>query len=165
MRYLQNMQYLGNKLRSDYDTCSSNKCSKLRYRGINTMHIRVKLMYDHDRTTHGHLTERFPSSIVNDIGQSSIGKVRQNHVALRMNTTFKEVLRKFLMGPSHHGTEREEEQQKKMSQNEEGSETEWIYTWVPCTIYPRETGRETEKHNHNRVPTKEKRGYICMKNA
>ena len=30
----------------------------------------------------------------------------------------------------------------------------------------RERERETEKHNDNRVPTKEKKkGYVCMKNA
>ena len=43
-----------------------------------------------------------------------------------------------------------------MSQNEEGSETEWYCTWVPCTVYlrererERERGRQTEKHHHNR---------------
>ena len=32
-----------------------------------------------------------------------------------------------------------------MSQNEEGSETEWIYALVPCTDYPKERERERER--------------------
>ena len=93
-----NVQHLGNHIRSDYDTCILNLCNKLRYRGIETMHVGIELLYDHSGITHWYLTQRFPSSTMNDSGQSSIGKVRQNHAAFRMNITFGEVLREVLTG-------------------------------------------------------------------
>ena len=52
-----------------------------------------------------------------------------------------------------------------MSQNEEGSETEWYCTWVPCTVYPREREREREGDKQkSTITTKKKKGKerICM---
>ena len=48
--------------------CTSEYHGKLRYRGIDTVHIGVKLLYEHDGTPQGYLTERFPSLSMNDIG-------------------------------------------------------------------------------------------------
>ena len=52
-----------------------------------------------------------------------------------------------------------------MSQNEEGSETEWICTWVPCADYERERERErekqAEKYHHKEYPKKGKEN-VCM---
>ena len=52
-----------------------------------------------------------------------------------------------------------------MSQNEEGSETEWICTWVPCVDYEREREREREKqakkYHHKEYPKKRKEN-VCM---
>ena len=62
------VQYLEYKIRSDNDTCTLEYRSKLRYRGINTVHIGVKLLYEHDGTPQRYLTKRFPSPSVNDIG-------------------------------------------------------------------------------------------------
>ena len=47
--------------------CTSEYRSKLRYIGIDTMHIGVKLLYEYDGTLQGYLTKRFPSRSVNDI--------------------------------------------------------------------------------------------------
>ena len=48
--------------------CTSECCDKFRYRGIDTVHVRVKLLNEHGGTSQGNLTKRFPSSSVNDIG-------------------------------------------------------------------------------------------------
>ena len=98
MCYLRNVKYLGYKIQSDYDTRTFDMHSKLRHKGINTIHIGVKLLYEHDGTPQGYLTKRFPSLSVNDIEQSSVGKIQQNHMALQMNATFRNVLREVLMG-------------------------------------------------------------------
>ena len=52
----------------DYDTCTSKCRKKLRRRGIDAVYVGVELLYKHNGTTHGFLTERFPSSSPNDIG-------------------------------------------------------------------------------------------------
>ena len=62
------------------------------------MHVGVKLLYEHGGTPQGYLTKRFPSLSVIDIEKRSIGKVRQNHMALWMNAMFRKVLREILMG-------------------------------------------------------------------
>ena len=48
--------------------CTLEYRSKLRYRGIVTVHIEVKLLYEHDGAPQGYLTKGFPSPSVNDIG-------------------------------------------------------------------------------------------------
>ena len=45
---------------------TSESHSKLSYRGIDTMHIGVELLYYHDGTPQGYLTQRFSSPSVND---------------------------------------------------------------------------------------------------
>ena len=57
-----------------------------------------------------------------------------------------------------------------MSQNEEGSEMEWICTWVPCVDYERERERERERNKQKSTitkstPKKGKKMYVCMKYA
>ena len=57
-----------------------------------------------------------------------------------------------------------------MSQNEEGSEMEWICTWVPCADYERERERERERNKQKSTITKstpkmKKKMYVCMKCA
>ena len=44
MRYPRNMQYLGYKIRSNYDTCTSECSNKLRHIGIDVVYIGVKLL-------------------------------------------------------------------------------------------------------------------------
>ena len=49
MRYPRNVQYLEYKIRSNYNAYTPNASDKMRYRVIESMHIGVKLMYDHGR--------------------------------------------------------------------------------------------------------------------
>ena len=48
-----------------------------------------------------------------------------------------------------------------MSPNEEGSETEWICTWVPCADYDTQRERQAEKYHHKEDPKNEKEN-VCM---
>ena len=50
------IQYLGNKLQGDYDTSTSEYYSKPRYRGIDGVHVGVKLLNVHTGTLLGYLT-------------------------------------------------------------------------------------------------------------
>ena len=49
------------------------------------MYIGVKLLYKHDRTSHGSLKNRFPALSLNDSEERSVGKVRQDNLAFLMN--------------------------------------------------------------------------------
>ena len=62
------------------------------------MYIGVKLLYKHEGTPQGYLTKRFPSPSPNDTGERSLGKDRQNNMALQMNATFLKVLKEVLLG-------------------------------------------------------------------
>ena len=65
--------------------CTSECSSKLRYRGIDVVYIRVKLLYKHDGTPQGSLKKRFPTPSLNDSEERSVGKVRQDNLAFLMN--------------------------------------------------------------------------------
>ena len=67
MHYPRNMQYLGYKIQSNYNTCTSKSHSELRHRGIDAVYVGVKLLNKHDRAPHEFLTERFPSPSPIDI--------------------------------------------------------------------------------------------------
>ena len=53
---MRDVYYFRYKIRSNYDTCTSECRNKLRHRGIDAMYVRVELMYKHDETTHKFLT-------------------------------------------------------------------------------------------------------------
>ena len=135
-----NMQYLENELWSDQDTCTSNLRNKPRHKGIKTMHIGVELLYDHGGTTHGYLTQRFPCPTMNDSGQYRKSPIESRGVPNECHVWRSSP--RSPNRPSHHKTEHEEEQdQRKMPRNKEGSETERICAQVPCADYPRERER------------------------
>ena len=98
MRYPRDVQYLEYKIRSNYDTCTSECKNKLRYSGINTVYVGVKLLNKHDRTTHGFLVERFPSLSLNDIRQHSVREIRQNDLMFWMNAMILEVHKEVRLG-------------------------------------------------------------------
>ena len=62
------------------------------------MYVGVKLLCKHDGTPQGYLTKRFPAPSSNDRRERSVGKVRQNNMAFRMNATFLKVLKEVLLG-------------------------------------------------------------------
>ena len=137
MHYPENVQYLGYKIRSNYNTCISECGNKTRYIVIDDVHVGVKLLNEHDRTPLGFPTEGLPSSSPtewpSDLDERhSFGSSQRS-----------------LSWPSHHGTkcEREQEDQKRMTQNhEEDSKPEWICAlWVSWHVYLRERERERER--------------------
>ena len=62
------------------------------------MYIGIKLLYKHDGTPKGYLIKRFPTLSPNDCRERSVGKVRQNNMALRIDATFLKVLKEVLLG-------------------------------------------------------------------
>ena len=51
MHYPKNVQYLRYNIRSNYDARTSNTGDKIRYKIVKYVHIGVKLLYDHERTS------------------------------------------------------------------------------------------------------------------
>ena len=49
--------------------CTSECRDKLKHRGIDTVHVGIKLLYEHSRTPKMYLTKRFPSPSVNNFGK------------------------------------------------------------------------------------------------
>ena len=71
---------------------------KERYWTINLVHVGVEFLDKHERTCDWDVTQWLPSPTVNDKGKVSVGKVRQNDLAFRMNASSREVLRECLKG-------------------------------------------------------------------
>ena len=78
MIYLRDTLYTGKKVQSNYDTCASEYCSKLRNKGIDGMHVGVELLYEHDGTPNGFLIERFPTPRAKCTKKRSVWKIKQN---------------------------------------------------------------------------------------
>ena len=70
----------------------------MRYRGIDIVYIGVKILYKHNGTSQRYLTKRFLAPSLIDTGERSLGKDRQNNMALQMNATFLKVLKEVLLG-------------------------------------------------------------------
>ena len=96
--YPWNPKHIHNKLQCDRNAHTSNASKEKRYRTINPVHVGVKLLDKHERTSHWDVTQWLPFPIMNDSGKVSVGEVRQNDLAFRMNTSSRKVLREFLMG-------------------------------------------------------------------
>ena len=63
------------------------------------MHVGVKLLDKHERTSDRDVTQLLPSPTVNDRGKVGVGKFRQNDLALKaLKASSREVLRKCLKG-------------------------------------------------------------------
>ena len=91
-------KHIRNKLRCDRNMHTSNASEEERYWTINPVHVGVKLLDKHERTGDRDVTQWLPSPIVNDKGKVGVGKVRQNDLAFRMNTSSRKVLRECLKG-------------------------------------------------------------------
>ena len=77
---------------------TSSASDKLRYRTIKSMHIKVKLLYDHGGTSDQDYTQWLPTPTVDDNGKVNIRKIWKDDLAFRMNTSSRKVLRKVLTG-------------------------------------------------------------------
>ena len=59
----------------------------MRYGVVNPMHVGVKLLNQHERTSDGLVTKRFPFPTVNDSGKVGVSKITQNDSAFRMKAS------------------------------------------------------------------------------
>ena len=77
---------------------TTNRNEKARYGRIKFVHIGVKFLYDHGGTTNRDITKGPLTPMVNDSGKVSIGEVKKNDLAFRVNATPRKVLGKVLTG-------------------------------------------------------------------
>ena len=96
--YPRDMKHIRNQLQCDRNARTSNASEKERYWTINLVHVGVEFLDKHERTCDWDVTQWLPSPTVNDKGKVSVGKVRQNDLAFRMNASSREVLRECLKG-------------------------------------------------------------------
>ena len=96
--YPRNLKHIRNKLRCDRNTRTSNVSKEERYWTINPVHVGVKLLNGHERTSDRDVTQWLPFLTVNDSGKVSVGEVHQYDLVFRMNTSSRKVLRECLVG-------------------------------------------------------------------
>ena len=87
MLYPWKMKHIHNKLRCDYNSCTSNVSRKERYWKIESMHVGVKLLDQHGWTNDWNITQWLSPPTMNDSGKVSVSEVRQNDSTFRMNTS------------------------------------------------------------------------------
>ena len=75
-----------------------NASDEMRYKVIKSVHIRVKLLYDRGGTSDRDVTKGLLTPIVDDSEKVSIGEIRKDDLAFRMNAASRKVLRKVLSG-------------------------------------------------------------------
>ena len=137
------------------------------------MHVRVKLLDTHDRTSDWDVTQWLPFLTMNDSGKVSVGEVCQNDLAFRMNTSSRKVLRECLVSIIIMELKRE-----RGAKLEDEEAPEWRgfrarvdlrLSAIDTTNINRKRGRE--KETIRKVPKQftilricEKK-YICMENA
>ena len=96
--YPWNPKHIRNKLRCDRNVRTSNVSNKKRYWTVNLVHVGVKLLDKHERTSDRDITQWLPFPTVNDSGKVSVGEVRQNDLVFRINTSSRKFLRECLVG-------------------------------------------------------------------
>ena len=96
--YPRNSNHIRNKLQCDKNARTSNVSKEKRYWTINPMHVGVKHLDKHERTSDQDVTQWLPSPTVNDSGKVSVSKVLQNDLVFGMNAMSRKVLRECLVG-------------------------------------------------------------------
>ena len=82
----------------DRNARTSNASKEKRYWTIDPVHVGVKLLNKHERTGDRDVPQWLLSPTMNDSGKVSVGKVRQNDLAFRMNALSRKVLQERLTG-------------------------------------------------------------------
>ena len=95
--YPRDPEHIRNKLRCDKNARTSNASEEKRYWTINPVHVRVKLLDKHERTSDRDVTRWLSFPTVNDSGKVNVSKVRQNDLVFRMYTSSRKVLRECLV--------------------------------------------------------------------
>ena len=139
----------------------------MRYRVIDALYVRVKLLYKHDRTPQGYLTKRFPAPSPNDRRERTIGKVQQNNMALQMKARFMKVLKEVLLGIPITEPNVKRGNRRIRRRLRTKRVPSWSGFVLGCYVQSkRERERERERERNTSQPEKEKKkGYICMKYA
>ena len=114
------------------------------------MYIGVKILYKHGETPYGSLKKRFPPPSPNDSGERSVGKIRQDNMALRMNATFLEVIREVLSGllitkPNVEGSKRIRGRRWPRTLKRIPSRHGFTRFGIHSAIYPRKRERMRER--------------------
>ena len=73
--YPRNPKHIHNKLRCDRNRNTSDMSNEMRYETINPVHVRVKLLNQHWRTSDGLVIKRLPFPTVNDSGKVGVSKM------------------------------------------------------------------------------------------
>ena len=76
--YPRDPKHIHNKFRCDRNACTLNASEEKRYSMINLMHVRVKLLNQHERTSDGLVTKRLPFPIMNDSGKDGVSKMTRD---------------------------------------------------------------------------------------
>ena len=92
--YPRNLKHIRNKLRCDRNRNTSDTSNKMRYETVNSVHVGVELLNQHEKTSDELVTKRLLFSTVNDSGKVSINKMTQNDSAFRMNASSRKFFRK-----------------------------------------------------------------------
>ena len=96
--YPRDLKHIRNKLWCDRNAHTSNVSEEKRYWTINPVHVGVKLLNEHKRTSDRDVTQWLLFLIVNDSGKVNVGEVRQYDLAFWMNTSSRKVLWECLVG-------------------------------------------------------------------
>ena len=146
--------------------CTMKYSGKPRYKGIDTVYIRVELLHKHDGTPQGTLRQRFPTPSPNDNGERSVEKVLEVNMVLQMNATFLKVLQEVLSGLLiiEPNMERRVMIRRRRPETKRVlSQSGFMCFGCHSAIYPRE--RERDNPNTKTKNRKEKKIYVCMKSA
>ena len=79
--YPRNPKHIRNKLWCDRNRNTSDPSNKMRYETVNSVHVGVELLNQHERTSDGLVTKRLPFSTVNDSGKVGVNKMTQDDSA------------------------------------------------------------------------------------
>ena len=108
MLYPRNMKHIRNKLWCDNNARTSNASMKERYWRINSMHVGVKLLDQHGRTSDWDVTQWLPTPTVIDSGRSVLEK--SDKITRRSEwTPHREKFSEKSFRHPHHGTGYEKE--------------------------------------------------------
>ena len=90
--YPKDPKHIHNKLWCDRNAHTWNVSEEKRYWTINPMHVGVKLLDKHERTSDRDVTQWLPFLTMNDSGKVNVSEVCQNDLVFWMNTSSREVL-------------------------------------------------------------------------
>ena len=98
MLYPGDIEHIRYNIRCDNNARTSNASNEMRYWEIKSMYVGVELLDQHRWTGDRDVTQWPPFLIVDDNGKVSVGEVRQDDLAFKMNASSREVLKEVWFG-------------------------------------------------------------------